>query len=78
MTVGQGGVGLGVGEGGTPRIIKKSLPPKNVVMAHAWGVKYNAATALIHSTFNLLSGPTNERMGMHEFVSVRVRMGMSS
>ena len=91
MTVGQGGVGLGVGEGGTPRIIKKSLPPKNVVMAHArggwggegdgvcvWGVKYNAATALIHSTFNLISGPTNVRMGMHEFVSVRVRMGMSS
>jgi hypothetical protein len=42
------------------------------------GLKYNAATALIHSTFNLLSGPTNVRMGMHEFVSVRVRMGMSS
>ena len=47
-------------------------------MGCVWGLKYNAATALIHSTFNLLSGPTNVRMGMHEFVSVRVRMGMRS
>jgi hypothetical protein len=37
VTVGQGGVGLGVGEGGTPRIIKKSLPPKMFVMTHARG-----------------------------------------